>query len=242
MINRSEEDSYSFWWSILDAAAYSGNLNLVETIISRGVEIQAFTVRMAVHSGNLEMVKYLLRSSGTLGIELTTYCYLFAAYKGQMHIIKYISTIFDVDMDQILFAAYRGGRVEVIEYAIQNGGTFRDKEVGDKLRWAKRIEITIQIVDKYSHLISENHVNIALKIATKVCNIAVFNMLIYRFPTAKIKWDDILTEAVAADCMEIARIAITHPCKDSTYKWAVFIAEAGQARRMMDLLKSKINN
>ena len=133
-------------YSTSGVAALNNKFNILKWLDSKGCEINEWTLKCASHSGNLEMVKWIINyknvqpTTGSLyaacnngNIELVKFLkenfYLFwniehsigAAQNNNVHILKYINDTYGYINQETLMYACIGNHIKSVEYILTLG-------------------------------------------------------------------------------------------------------------------------
>jgi len=119
-----DEKKVKFTDRILTQAAGSGNLELVKYLIKKVAKIESDTVRYAADSGNFELVKYLVDEGG----EIDEHAVSRAAKSGNQELVEYLVDRHGQIDDKALDNASKSGNLELVKYLVQKGAKI-DKEI-----------------------------------------------------------------------------------------------------------------
>ena len=140
------EKKFTITYSTSGIAALNNKFNILKWLNCKGCEINEWTLKCACHSGNLEMVKWIINHKNVQptteslyaacnngNIELVKYIknnfYLFwnmehsvgAAQNNHVHVLKYINETYGRVYQQTLFYACIGNHFESIKYILTLG-------------------------------------------------------------------------------------------------------------------------
>ena len=134
--NEIVEEATPLW-----AAAKSGNLKIVETLIQKGANVNATTktkstpLRAACFNGHLDVVQLLIKEGADVSIANVcgNTCLMVASFNGYLEIVKFlIQSGADINSKEIddwtaLQIAVRNGHFETVKFLIQSGADINSK-------------------------------------------------------------------------------------------------------------------